>query len=331
MARLLFFLPGIAILVAWAAWSGSGSEEVPEDSPPRPTPVRHADAPDPVPSTNSPDAAFTDTTGFRRMGKPKPGEWLDRHDEPGQTFRQYVAERPIRATSDCNVLSFAPAGTFRPEEATVAGASFRFAGIWFGLAMRVLDPIELPGGENHRRKRFRYLPEPVDQYRTHWFLDRALPRLLSEDSVMLAAVTAADLYPSDDWEYVFGMAHLRRRVGVYSIARYFPRFWGKKAEPGDHEQALRRACKLVTHELGHCFGLRHCIEWECGMNGSNSLEESDGRPIHLCPVCLKKLRWNLGFDVIERYRRLHGFYDAHGLTAEAEWVERRIDRIEAAR
>ena len=173
--------------------------------------------------------------------------------------------------------------------------------------------------------------EPVDQYLTHWFLDRALPRRLSEDSVMLTAVTAADLYPSDDWQYVFGMAHLRRRVGVYSIGRYFPRFWGEKALPGAREKALRRACKLVTHELGHCFGLRHCIEWECGMNGSNSLEESDRRPIHLCPVCLRKLHWNRRFDVVTRYRTLKAFYEAQGLAPEAAWILDRIARIEGAR
>lgn len=33
------------------------------------------------------------------------------------------------------------------------------------------------------------------------------------------------------------------------------------------------------------------------MNGSNSLEEEDVIPFHLCPVCLRKLHFSIGFDV----------------------------------
>ncbi len=61
-----------------------------------------------------------------------------------------------------------------------------------------------------------------------------------------------------------------------------------------------------------------------GMNGSNSLAESDRRPIHLCPVCLRKLQWNRGFDVLARYRALAAFYDRQGLADEAAWVRNRV-------
>lgn len=63
------------------------------------------------------------------------------------------------------------------------------------------------------------------------------------------------------------------------------------------------------------------------MNGSNSLNESDRRPLVLCPPCLKKLQWNIGFDALARYRRLLGFYRENDLGPEAEWVEKRIRRI----
>ena len=45
----------------------------------------------------------------------------------------------------------------------------------------------------------------------------------------------------------------------------------------------------MTHEIGHLFGIYHCIHFECIMNGSNHLDEADGRPFHLCPICLHKL------------------------------------------
>jgi archaemetzincin len=61
------------------------------------------------------------------------------------------------------------------------------------------------------------------------------------------------------------------------------------------------------------------------MNGSNHLAESDRRPLHLCPVCLRKLQWSIGFDVLERYRALERLTRADGFTDEADWFNRRIE------
>jgi archaemetzincin len=242
-----------------------------------------------------------------------------------------VRSRPVRATPECGTLAFLPVGEFRDVEKRVAQATYRFAGLWFDLPVEVLGTAGLPREGFQRVREFPWYPEPVKQYRTDWFLNRLLPPRLPEKAVMLAGVTAADLYPSDDWNYVFGIASLRRRVGVYSIRRYFPEFWGEPETAESYRVALRRAIKLVTHELGHCFGLLHCIEYECNLNGSNSLSESDGRPLFLCPVCLKKLTWNLRFDVLDRYESLLAFYEAEGLSAEARWTRDRIARIAAIR
>ena len=58
------------------------------------------------------------------------------------------------------------------------------------------------------------------------------------------------------------------------------------------------------------------------MNGSNHLAESDRRPLHLCPVCLRKLQWSIGFDVLERYRALERIDRALGFVDEANWLRR---------
>jgi archaemetzincin len=75
--------------------------------------------------------------------------------------------------------------------------------------------------------------------------------------------------------------------------------------------------------------MEHCTFFECNMAGSNSLGESDRSPLHLCPVCLRKLQWNRGFDVVSRYQRLLAFYRDHVLDEEAGWMARRIARVEA--
>lgn len=78
------------------------------------------------------------------------------------------------------------------------------------------------------------------------------------------------------------------------------------------------------------LGLLHCIYFNCLMNGSNHLAESDRRPLHLCPVDLRKLQWALGFDIGEHYRRLEAFWRQEGVDDEAAWIARRLAAIEDA-
>jgi archaemetzincin len=65
------------------------------------------------------------------------------------------------------------------------------------------------------------------------------------------------------------------------------------------------------------------------MNGSNHLAESDRRPLHLCPVCLRKLQWSVGFDVLARYSALEALDRAAGFSDEADWLKARIQTIRA--
>jgi len=75
---------------------------------------------------------------------------------------------------------------------------------------------------------------------------------------------------------------------------------------------LYRACKVMTHEIGHMFGIRHCIYYECGMNGSNHIMECQNGPLYFCPICFRKLQFAIGFDAMERYKALIKVCDNFG-------------------
>jgi archaemetzincin len=150
-----------------------------------------------------------------------------------------------------------------------------------------------------------------------------LPRL-PEDAVCYLGVTMADLYPEPDWNYVFGQATFGQRVGVYSLVRYTNRFWGRAETEESRRMFLRRGFKILAHETGHMFTLAHCTQNECLMNGSNSLDEMDRQTMHLCPVCLRKLQWNLKFDVAREYRELGDIYARNGYADLAQWVRGRL-------
>ena len=149
---------------------------------------------------------------------------------------------------------------------------------------------------------------------------------MSHDAYATLGITMDDLYPDPSWNFVFGQASLHEGVGVYSFARYDPRFNDPQARASG-TLLLQRSCKVLAHEMTHMFGVQHCIYFHCLMNGSNHLAESDARPMHLCPVDLRKLQESIGFDVVERYRRLLQFYLSAGFTEEASWLSRRLDFI----
>ena len=71
------------------------------------------------------------------------------------------------------------------------------------------------------------------------------------------------------------------------------------------------------------YGLKHCIYYHCVVNGSNNMAESDAQPLHLCPVCLRKLHFATGFDLLQRYDDLHAFYQRADLEREAAWIQDR--------
>jgi archaemetzincin len=52
-----------------------------------------------------------------------------------------------------------------------------------------------------------------------------LQKSLKPDAFCLLGVAFTDLYPKDEWNFVFGLASIRDRTGVFSFARYDPRFF----------------------------------------------------------------------------------------------------------
>lgn len=72
------------------------------------------------------------------------------------------------------------------------------------------------------------------------------------------------------------------------------------------------------------FGMQHCIHYTCLMNGSNHIAESDSRQLRLCPVCLRKLQWSVGFDVVERYCLLRAVCKDARFDDEASWLDTQL-------
>jgi archaemetzincin len=261
---------------------------------------------------------------FQPMPAPEPNDWLANHVEAGQTFEQFVRSQPNRPDERRNKLYLQPLDTFSERDGVSLDQLRRFATAFF-----MIDVVVLPAsnrGQDHITRRRNPWTGQVQLLTTD--ILNLLAARLPKDAFALLGVTMTDLYPDPSWNFVFGQASLRERVGVYSFARYDPRFYGEAPTADSRELVLRRSCKVLAHEACHMFGIEHCIWFRCLMNGSNHLAEADARPLHLCPVDLRKLQWSVGFDVVARYRRLRDFEKQEGFDDEPRWLDKRIRLIE---
>ena len=65
------------------------------------------------------------------LGAPGPSDWLAHHDEPGQTFAEYLASDPVTPTDARKVLYVQPLGTFTEKQRKVIDLSAEYMGLYF--------------------------------------------------------------------------------------------------------------------------------------------------------------------------------------------------------
>jgi archaemetzincin len=252
-------------------------------------------------------AAFEASDDFQPLPKPGGFDWLATHKEAGQTYPQFLKTRPDKpGAGGRKFIYLQPIGDF-PAEAPQMATLKKYLEAYFHpmpvKLAKTLNPADLKS-----------VTTRDDQVNCLDLLD-ALQVRVPRDAYIVMGVTMKDLYPGPKWNFVFGMARLKARCGVFSFARY--------GIEEDQKLALFRALKVISHETGHAFGIKHCIHFHCLMNGSNSLTETDRAPLHFCPACLRKIHWGLRFQPSERYQKLANFLKANGLQKDAEWFSKR--------
>jgi archaemetzincin len=229
----------------------------------------------------------------RALGDPKPGEWRWIHDEPHQTFEDYVASCRNRRAPGRETFCLQPLGPAAGRYAETIGLLRDYAEAFFGIPARVCEPI--PMFENG------WIPRR-EQHNSTMLIGQLAERV-PPDALVYVGITERDLF-ARGLRFVFGEGSLDNRCGIYSLRRH---------ETEDRKLFLRRALRLMSHEVGHILSIPHCTRWHCVMQGANTLQESDGHPLELCPDDLRKLAWNTGVDPAARALRLETFCREAGL------------------
>lgn len=272
-----------------------------------------------------------DPEAFEPLGLPRPGSWRDRVHEPSQSYVDFLASPRNSVEPGRDTLVLLPLGSF-PTEVVIDGdhvAAVRtpelyelrgFVRAYFGLPVDVVTPMPIDDLALPTRER-----SGRTQYDAPGLVDAFAPAL-PEHAYSMTVLINHDLFAAPERAFGFGYATHHERLAVMSFARLDPQVDGTMHGIEAEERIRERAYKLLAHEVAHTFGLRHCDHYACVMNGMADARELDQTPLHLCPVCLRKLLHVLGIDPEARYRALAGWYTEFSVD-EADWVQQRLAEI----
>jgi archaemetzincin len=136
-------------------------------------------------------------------------------------------------------------------------------------------------------------PAYFDRTRGQFDADRLLELLfdqLPDGAMRIVGVLDADMFAAGR-TFVFGYAHLRDGVAVYSVARLREEWYGRGP---DDAKLHARSYRALAHELGHTFGNPHCEEPGCVMRAVSQIESLDALGPSYCASCLRRVRRGLG-------------------------------------
>lgn len=167
------------------------------------------------------------------------------------------------------VVEILPLG---PVERTDLEASARTIRVALACACDVLAPTPL-AADTYRARRAQYDADAL--------LDKLFDRVDSR-RICVVGVTTADLF-AEGRSFVFGYAHLRDRVAVFSTRRF------RCDDATDEPRVTSRIERAVTHELGHVFGVPHCVAPVCVMRQVEFLWQLDELSASYCAPCAARV------------------------------------------
>jgi archaemetzincin len=132
------------------------------------------------------------------------------------------------------------------------------------------------------------MPRPLDafdhdrtQYHARQLLDRVVDAVDHADDEAVLAVLDNDIY-IEPYTFTFGHCGLRSGVGVLSVTRVRPAFYGESL---GNEAFHRRVLVEALYQVGRILGLSSCELPECTMAASDGVGDVDRKSDEFCGAC----------------------------------------------
>jgi len=176
---------------------------------------------------------------------------------------------------------------------------------WFGLKEITIIPVgevdrevltnlanELEAEFNLKTELGSEMHIPKDSFnprRNQYYASRILKLLKAEHPFHegpIIGVCDVDLFIPDH-DFVFGESDPISQISIISLTRFKEGFIDKKQ---DKTRFIKRVLRVAVHELGHIYGLGHCMEEDCVMHFSNDKAAKNRIGHHLCERCKAKIK-----------------------------------------
>ena len=167
-------------------------------------------------------------------------DWIARVKNKPQSFDSYVKSNPNKLYEERKTLyiqaldkSISPKFLEKCKEFCEA--------FYYGLPVKILKNIDISELNVKTRGKGKSI-----QYHALQILRNA-KRLVPKDAYGMICILNKDLYHREDWNFVYGYADFKSRVGVFSFARYNPTFDGSESMPEEEvEQVTKfRAARVM--------------------------------------------------------------------------------------
>ena len=256
-----------------------------------------------------------------KLSSPKPGSWRYNHDENFQKFEDFQKLKKIKPEPGKNTIYLQPIGKFDELQKREIALTKEYLKIYFQLETKIL-PV-LPNTIFPEKVK-RISQEGYEQILAGYVLDSILIKRKPKDAAVLMGITEKDLFPKPEWNYIFGLASYEDGVGVTSMYR----FAGGHLTDSNFNESLLRLIKIGSHEIGHMFGISHCLNANCVMNGTISLSETDDHPTRACSLCQRKLNSSIHYDNKKRLLELKNFFEKQQLNTELTLANQDLNLVQ---
>ena len=118
---------------------------------------------------------------------------------------------------------------------------------------------------------------------------RELVRAVPSNALRILGVTEVDLF-IPMLSFIYGQAQLGGKGAIVSTARLGQEFYSM---PRNQGLKSYRTTKEAIHELGHTFGLIHCLDKGCPMSLATTIQQLDAKGSEFCSGCSTVLRENV--------------------------------------
>lgn len=248
------------------------------------------------------------------LKNPTQEEWRYNKKESFQTFQDFQKLKKIKPEEGKNTIYLQPIGEFNILQKKQIELTKQYLAKYFQLETKILPTLS---NTIFPKSAERIRSNNQEQVLASYILDSILIKKKPKDAVVLMGITEKDLFPRPEWNYVFGLASYENGVGVTSMFR----FYNGNLTESNFNKSFERLLKISSHEIGHMFGVSHCLNANCVMNGTNNLTETDSHFARACSLCQQKLNSSLKYNNQKRLIELRDFFKKQNLNREFSRAE----------